>query len=186
MTPEKDDSVPPWPREDYTCAECGFVFGDIDPTVVGDLLSAIAEQARTIVAARDATTLAARPVAGMWSVTEYLCHLRDVYVATTIRLYRARTEDRPMLEPLFNDVRAERFRYNEREPRAALDDLDLAVAGARDELRLVSDWGRTVVRRPGEERTCRWLARSALHEGRHHLVDVRRVIDASTTQTMNG
>lgn len=174
-------AVPPWPGEDDTCAECGFVFDDVDPSVVGELLSAVAEQARTIVAAHDGTALAAHPIAGTWSVTEYLCHLRDVYVATTIRLYRARTEDRPLLEPMFNDLRAERFRYNEREPRAVLEDLDFAVAGAHDELALVRDWDRTVMRRPGEERTCRWLARAALHEGRHHLTDVRRVIDSLPT-----
>lgn len=58
-----------------------------------------------------------------WSVTEYVCHLRDVYVASTIRLHRIRTEDRPVLEPLYNDLRATRFRYNERDLRAVIDEL---------------------------------------------------------------
>ncbi|MDA3664686.1 hypothetical protein PFJ02_22105 [Mycobacterium xenopi] len=46
---------------------------------------------------------------------EYVCHLRDVYLTYTIRLHRARTEERPTLEPTLNDLRARRFRYNDRD-----------------------------------------------------------------------
>ena len=36
--------------------------------------------------------LTRRPDEQTWSALEYLCHVRDVYVASTIRLYRARKE----------------------------------------------------------------------------------------------
>ncbi|MFJ7217902.1 DinB family protein [Amycolatopsis sp. NPDC098790] len=58
-----------------------------------------------------------RPAPGRWSALECLVHLRDVCVTYTIRVHRARTEDRPVLEPLLNDLRARRFRYNDRSPK---------------------------------------------------------------------
>jgi hypothetical protein len=115
-------------------------------------------------------------------VLEYLCHLRDVYATSTIRLHRVRTEDSPVLEPMLNDLRARRFRYGERDPVAVLDELGAAVAGFLDETRRVTgpDWDRTATRLPGERRTARWLVRHAAHEGVHHLRDVDAVAAAVT------
>jgi hypothetical protein len=95
--------------------------------------------------------------------------------ATTIRLHRSRTEDEPRIEPLFNDLRAIRFRYADRDPWPVLDELDAGVAGCRDEIADVRDWDRTVKRLPGEERTARWLARAAVHESVHHLLDLQTI-----------
>jgi hypothetical protein len=107
------------------------------------------------------------------SPLEYLCHVRDVYVSATIRLYRIRTEDGPRVEPMFNDLRTARFRHNEADPAAVLAELDLVVEGFADEVARVRDWDRVLTRLPGEERTARWLARQSLHEGLHHLHDIR-------------
>jgi hypothetical protein len=121
-----------------------------------------------------------RPEPGVWSMVEYVCHLRDVFVVYTIRLHRARTEHEPVLEPMLNDLRARRFRYNERELAPVLDELDAAVAGCGAEIDRMGplDWDRHVVRLPGERRTARWLARQAAHEGTHHRADLRRVRSA--------
>ena len=54
-------------------------------------------------------SLRRRPAPEIWSPIEYLCHVRDVFVSHLIRLYRARTEDDPVLEPMFNDLRAARL-----------------------------------------------------------------------------
>lgn len=70
-----------------------------------------------------------RPSSGTWSVTEYVCHLRDVYVTYTIRLHRARTEHRSTLEPMLNDLRARRFRYNEHDVNVVLDELAATAGG---------------------------------------------------------
>jgi hypothetical protein len=114
------------------------------------------------------------------SVVEYVCHLRDVYMTYTIRLHRTRTENRPTLEPMFNDLRARRFRYNERDVEAVIDELASATAGFCDEVACNSgdDWDRTASRLPGEQRTALWLVRQAMHEGVHHLGDIRRISDS--------
>ena len=141
------------------------------------MITAMPADAAAAVAALDPTRLRARPEPGTWSGVEYLCHLRDVAVTTTVRLHRARTEDRPALDPMLNDLRARRFRYVDADPRAVLAELHRVVGGVSDEIARIrpDGWTRTVTRLPGEERTVRWLVRHAAHECRHHLADIRRV-----------
>jgi hypothetical protein len=135
---------------------------------------------REILATVTAEEMRRRPDAGVWSVTEYVCHLRDVYAVYTIRLHRTRTEDRPVLEPMLNDLRVRRFRYNELVATAVLEELQANVAGLCDEIARVAPagWRRVAARLPGEERTALWLVRQAVHEGRHHLDDIRDVASA--------
>jgi hypothetical protein len=141
------------------------------------VITAMPADAATAVAAIESAELRVRPEPATWSVTEYLCHLRDVVITTTIRLHRARTEDRPTLEPMLNDLRARRFRYVDADPHATLAELGRIVGGVSDEIARISadDWARTVTRLPGEERTMRWLVRHAAHECRHHVADIARV-----------
>lgn len=118
-----------------------------------------------------------RPSPQVWSVAEYVCHLRDVHIAYTIRLHRTRIEDRPTLEPVLNDLRARRFRYNECDLAATLNELATAAAGFCEEAARTGeqDWNRVATRLPGEQRTARWLVRQAMHEGVHHLSDIRKI-----------
>lgn len=167
-------SLPPLAAEDHVCDSCSVAYlgTGIDeavaviaelPGAVADAIGAIAPEARRL-----------RPAPDVWSVAEYLCHLRDVYVSFTIRLHRVRTEHEPALEPMFNDLRARRFRYNDCDIEATLHELAAATAGFRDEVRRTEDWDRAGTRLPGERRTARWLVRQAMHEGVHHLADIRR------------
>lgn len=80
-------------------------------------------------------------------------------------------------------MRARRFRDNERDPAAVVDELASAIAGFREEVALTEEqgWDRTGTRLPGESRTARWLVRQAMHEGVHHLADIRRIGGAATT-----
>jgi hypothetical protein len=164
-------AIPPWPDEHHVCAACGFAFANVTVADVVAGLPAVAAAVGTLVINSPGRMRTPGPD-GTWSAIEYLCHLRDVLVSSTIRLHRARTEDVPAVEPMFNDLRARRFRYLERDPAATLDEVDAAVAGCLEEIALVRDWERMIARRPGEQRTARWLARNALHEGRHHLLDL--------------
>lgn len=124
------------------------------------------------------------PPSGGWSVVEYVCRLRAVFVTYTIRLHRARTEDRPIVEPMLNDLRARRFRYNDRNVSAILEELRAACMGFQAEVERMSDddFERLVLRKPHEHRTARWLIRQSAHEGVHHLADIRRLgrLPAST------
>lgn len=117
----------------------------------------------------------------MWSVAEYVCHLRDVYLTFTIRLHRTRTENRPALESMFSDLRAIRFRYNDSDIDTTLDELAAATTGFCEEIVRTgrAAWDRVATRLPDEQRTTRWLVRQAMHEGVHHLSDIRRIGSAS-------
>lgn len=174
--PDNHEQLPPLAAEDYTCDVCGLGYAEISIDDAVGVIAGLPQAVREAVSAMssEACRMQGRRV---WSVAEYLCHLRDVYVSFTIRLHRTCSETRPALEPMFNDLRAVRFRYNDCDLHATLDELAAAVAGfceqvARTEER---DWDRVATRLPHEERTARWLVRQAMHEGIHHLGDIRRV-----------
>src|SRR3954451_21220513 len=156
-------SVPPLAGENHVCADCALSYADLDLTAAIDLISRVPGEARVAIGVIPPANLRRRLSAGEWSVAEYACHLRDVYVTSTIRLHRARTEELPVLEPMLNDLRARRFRYAECDVPAVLGELAAAVAGVGDELRRIDPggWDRRVTRLPGEERTVRWLLRNA-------------------------
>jgi len=172
-------AVPPLPGEDHVCPTCRLDFAALPVQVATAVVAAVPDRARAAVAGHPDAALRRRPEPDTWSAVEYLCHLRDVHVATTIRLHRARTEELPVVEPMLNDLRVRRFRYADSDVPAVLGELAAAVAGVADELRRVGPdgWDRRVVRLPGEERTVRWLLRNAAHEGRHHLADIQRLVD---------
>jgi hypothetical protein len=171
-------AVPPLPAEDHVCTACGLDFAALRVDVAAAVVRAVPGRARSLVSGRPDAALRRRPDPGTWSAAEYLCHLRDVYVTSTIRLHRARTEELPVLEPMLNDLRARRFRYADCDVPAVLGELAAAVTGVADELRRVGPdgWERRVTRMPGEVRTVRWLLRNAAHEGRHHLADIDTVL----------
>ena len=168
--------IPPLPGESHTCVDCRLAYSEVDVASAVELISKIPSRVRAVIAATPSGRLSHRPAAGGWSVTEYACHLRDVYVTSTIRLHRARTEDRPVLEPMLNDLRARRFRYNDANIDAVLDELASAVDGCIEEVGRFgpADWQRVVTRLPGEYRTALWLVRHAAHEGVHHVADIAR------------
>jgi uncharacterized damage-inducible protein DinB len=175
-------ALPPPPGEHHVCNACDLTYDEVTHDRAVLEIQTVPGSVREILATLTAEEVRRRPHAGIWSVTEYVCHLRDVYAVYTVRLHRTRTEDRPVLEPMLNDLRARRFRYNELAVTAVLEELESNVAGFGDEVSRVrqADWGRVATRLPGEERTALWLVRQAMHEGRHHLGDVHAVASAVT------
>lgn len=87
-----------------------------------------------------------------------------------------------MLEPMLNDLRARRFRYNDRALDGLRDELAACAAGLGEEIDRLTppDRERTVTRLAGEHRTARWLVRQAAHEVTHHLGDIRQCLDPIT------
>ncbi|HEX4015919.1 MAG TPA: DinB family protein [Frankiaceae bacterium] len=159
--------------ENYSCAVCLLSYPDIEPADISARQRAVTAEIRELTEEAGGARLTHRPAPDVWSPLEYLCHVRDVYVASTIRLYRARRESSPQIEPLFNDLRVLRFRHNEAQVSGVLHELDASLEGFLDEMAHVTDWNRSFSRQPGEERTSRWLARQTLHEAIHHLGDMR-------------
>lgn len=172
--------LPPLAAEDHECDECRLRYPDISIDQACAVIGGLTEQLRAATAPLPDPVLRQQPAAGQWSVIEYACHLRDVFISYTIRLYRTRTEDRPAFEPMFNDLRAKRFRYQQAGLTIVVDGLAIAAGGFVEEVGHVRDdgWDRTGTRLPDEERTARWLVRQAMHEGVHHLADIRRVAAA--------
>jgi hypothetical protein len=171
------DPLPPLAGEAYVCTDCGLSYPDLALAEAVVEIRAIPDAARAAVASVPEGARRLRPSAGVWSVAEYVCHLRDVYVGFTIRLRRIRTEDEPAVDPMYGDLRAVRFRYADADVDAALDELGRAVEGFCDEVADTGpdEWSRTMRRLPGELRTASWLVRQAAHEGRHHVRDIERV-----------
>lgn len=171
------DALPPLAAEDFICSRCALDYSEISVQHAAGVIRTVPAAVRGAVFAIPENTRRRRPSPQVWSVTEYVCHLRDVYASYTIRLHRARTEERPTIEPMLNDLRARRFKYNERDVMPMLEELDANAAGFCQEIGRVDsqDWERVVIRLPGEQRSARWLVRQAMHEGLHHLADIRAV-----------
>jgi DinB superfamily len=164
--------LPPLAGENHACADCGMSYADTDLESAVTALRGLPGEVRAAVLAVPDAHRRIRPEPGTWSVAEYACHVRDVFATFTVRLHRISTEDVPALEPMFADLRAERFRYNDCDLDAVLGELDAHVAGFLDEIAGTTGWDRTATRRPDELRTARWLVRHGLHEGRHHVRDI--------------
>ena len=169
--------VPGWASEDFACDSCGLAYARISIDDAVRSIQALPERLRAAVDGVPPPARRQRPGPLTWSVTEYACHVRDVLISTTIRLHRGRTEDAPAVDPMLNDLRAELFRYNLADLTAVLEETAAAAGGLRQEISRMADqdWNRVVLRRPGEQRTTRWLARQAMHEGVHHLADIAAV-----------
>lgn len=170
-------NLPAWAGEDHVCGRCHLAYGQIS---VGEAVQAIRVLPAQLRAALDAVPPEARrrrPDPSTWSVAEYACHIRDVLISTTVRLHRGRTESAPSVDPMFNDLRAELFGYNQANLAAVLEETAAAAAGLCEEINRMTgpDWERVVLRQPGEQRTTRWLVRQAMHEGVHHLADIAAV-----------
>jgi hypothetical protein len=175
MTLSGSAGLPPLAGEDHVCADCPMSYAGTGLEAALQALRAVPSDVRAAALTVPDERLRVRPEPTTWSVVEYACHVRDVFASFTIRLHRISTEDVPALEPMFADLRAERFRYNEADLGAVLAELDVHVAGFLDEIAVTTDWDRTATRRPGELRTARWLVRHGLHEGRHHTRDISAV-----------
>jgi hypothetical protein len=168
-------ALPPLAGEDHVCADCAMSYPDTEPEAAVAALRSVPAEVRAAALAVPDARRRVRPDPATWSVVEYACHVRDVFAAFTIRLHRISTEDVPALEPMFADLRAVRFRYNDADLDGVLAELDAHVAGFLDEVAATTGWDRTATRRPGELRTARWLVRHALHEARHHTRDITAV-----------
>lgn len=116
-------ALPPLAAEDHVCHACGIRYQDTTVESAVETLAAFPARLRAAVSALDPDSFAIRPQPGTWSPLEYLCHIRDVLVSATIRLYRSQTEDTPAIEPMFNDLRSTRFHYNRRNVAEVLNEI---------------------------------------------------------------
>ena len=165
------------PQPDHRCEECGVWYAQVTIEDVSAICHSIAPD---VLEAVTALRPEQRCVRGddAWSVNEYVCHLRDVFITSTVRLHRARTEDRPYFDPMFNDLRARRFAYIDADAVAVTEELGRVARGFAGEVERLRphEWDRVACRVVGEERTALFFVRHAHHEAVHHLEDIRRIV----------
>jgi hypothetical protein len=164
------------------CPECGFDFDACIPTGTGETVRRLAGRYRIPLSrglpGEDLDALLrTRPHPGGWSALEYACHVRDALELYDGRIEQVILEDRPSLPAMGRDDVAVDRGYNAQDPTMVADQ----VAGAGEALALRLDavpdtaWTRAG-ERDGWEMTVAWMARNAVHEATHHLVDVARAL----------
>jgi hypothetical protein len=170
------------PRPGWTCAECGFVYDDTDPTATPAAIADLGRRYRVPMTRglKDEdldTVLRTRPDPQVWSALEYACHVRDALGLYRYRITTALKEDSPEVPAMGRDQVVVEQDYNGQDPAVVADALADAAATLADLLGTVdaTAWDRAVVR-DGEPLTIDWMARNALHEGVHHLLDVGRTL----------
>ena len=177
--------LPPLFAEEHACERCRLAYRELSVDRCLELVTGSVTTLAALLASADDLRLRRRPEPRTWSAIEYACHVRDVLSVFALRVHRGVHEDRPSLDPMYNDWRAERFGYSQVAVDVLLDELRIGVEGFVAEVRSVPDdaWSRPVVRRPDEVRTVLWVVRQAAHECVHHLADVRASLSPAPPRT---
>jgi DinB superfamily len=162
------------------CAECGFVYEELEVDLVAGSLRSLSRRYADALDSVDVTAATQRPEPTTWSVLEYLCHVRDVLLVQRDRVVLTRVEDRPSVARMYREERVSLCNYRAHDVRQVLDQLRVAaelcatafgaVTGNAWNRRLVYNWPNA------EERDLAWLGRHTVHEAEHHLMDVCSVL----------
>jgi hypothetical protein len=157
-----------------TCAECGFDGSAWTDAEAADAISGLPARWSDAISGVADADLQRRPIPTMWSIAEYVDHVREVLFGMRFLLDTAINDPRTDLgeppDPAF-----------EPEPRAI--DVDVALAGLSREAEQLSDvlavappsaWTATVIV-SGDVLDLHWIARHAVHDPTHHLRDVTRL-----------
>ena len=178
---------PTWdpPRPGWVCAECSFDHDATDPRSAADTVRSFAKRyraplTRSLPGEDLDTVLRARPGPASWSALEYACHVRDALALYDHRIRLVLEEDRPSFPKMGRDEVAVARDYNGQDPVTVADELATAAERLASRLDAVPDAGwRRVGVREDLEMSVEWMARNAVHEGAHHLLDVGRALRAA-------
>lgn len=164
--------------EDYVCDECGMAYRDYGTDDVAPAVRSFAPRWRELVSRVDEGALRRRPDEDTWSALQYGWHLGSGlgWMADTLESMTAGDADSFDWFGHEGDVR-------DADPdRRDLDEITTRIDGASARLAVVlaqadrGSWSRTADF-PWGERDALDMARNAVHEGEHHLHDVRQVLD---------
>jgi Mycothiol maleylpyruvate isomerase N-terminal domain len=163
------------------CVECGFDWDRVDPGAIIESLATAGPRYTDALAPFGDEQVHSRPTASTWSALEYTAHTRETLAFYDERVRRVITEHRPRLEAFGFADAAERDAYNAEVVVFTLEGLSAAADRFAGRLRDLPDdaWERFGIGSDGGTRTVLLLARRGAHEVEHHLMDVRRVYDAT-------
>jgi DinB superfamily len=165
------------------CSECGFDWNsepdDIFATL-GESVPSLREALQQPVDAqadKEDRRVRARPSPEVWSIVEYLAHLRDAFSFYRDRIELVLTIDRPELATRDFAELAEASNYRDENPARVLATVETTITAADTHLRSLQrdQWNRIGIGSSGEERTVLALARRMAHEIQHHLLDIDRL-----------
>jgi hypothetical protein len=166
-----------------SCEECGFVY-DTPREEIADRLRAFGPRYAAVLHHNTDTAIRAHPLADVWSILEYVCHMRDVLRVQNERIALALATDEPTFASMRREERVSEERYNEQDPSVVAVELAQAADAIASSLDALTNagWLRTgVYRYPTQAvRTVEWIGRHTIHEGEHHLLDVDRLLSART------
>lgn len=153
------------------CPECGFGAEQVPVHRIGEAIRTDAAGWTTALAGPQ---VGSRPRAGVWSVLEYGCHVRDVHRVMDRRLQLMLDQDQPTFPNWDQDETAVLEHYGDQEPSVVAAELVEAahVVAARYEAVPVAGWERRGQRSNGSEFTVAGLGRYHLHDVVHHTHDV--------------
>jgi predicted carbohydrate-binding protein with CBM5 and CBM33 domain len=172
----------------YQCEECGYDYREVEPAEAVEGIRGLGRRyeaplSRGLSGEVLDDTLRAHPIEGTWSALEYACHVRDVLTIQRERVALALVQDDFNPQPMDRDARVTRDRYNEQEPAVVAGQLAASGAGLADDFDALTpqQWERTIIYNFPERkvRSLEWVAVHTLHEGRHHLLDIGRVLRAA-------
>jgi len=161
---------------DDHCDVCGYDGRSLDPGTVAARLEQLPIVLRTSVAEISDTQLRLKEP-GRWSVIEYVGHLKDVMAFHRWLIERALAEDQPVIAAGDPDEAVEGAKYNCAELAELLDQVDRRLQ--RLCLLLwdldLDDRQRRAILDEGVQIDVDLIARNALHESVHHVLDIERV-----------
>jgi DinB superfamily len=156
------------------CGQCGFnAAAWTDANAISEIEALPRLWSQAIDGLNDADLLR-RPIPTMWSIAEYLDHVRETLFGMRFLLdtglHSPGTDLRDPPEPRFDS-----------EPKVI--DVQHAHRGLTSEARLLSEQLRTTPRQAwkatvivdGDELDVHWIARHAVHDPTHHLGDVQHL-----------
>jgi hypothetical protein len=172
IEPEPDTNNWTWVL-DRACAECGYDARSTPAATVAGRLGEEVDFWREALAGPD-DLVRRRPAAQVWSVLEYGCHVRDIFLVTTSRVELICTEDVAEFPNWDQDATAVADHYAAQQPErvsAQLTDAAHVLADRLDAL-TPAEWGRSGRRSDGSGFTTDSLARYFLHDLVHHHWDI--------------
>jgi DinB superfamily len=169
--------------EKIYCSECGFDWDGESGNILCALTDATAEISKAFEHSNELTDdefdrlIRVRPSPEVWSIVEYLAHLRDVFSFYSDRIELVLTNDRPELTTRDFDELARTSDYRNEDPTRVLGEIEAIIVAAGNRLATLQEeqWARIGIGSSGKDRTVLVLARRIAHENQHHLLDIRRV-----------